>query len=401
MFPVGKTFAVPSVSLEAFSDLVDQIYVAALDPMAWTPAMERLATLQRSTTAILVTPATRPADGGFAVTHGVGEQEVQEWARYAPLDPFADERERRGLMRSGTVVRGEDLLPEAELLRSTFYKEFLSRYGHRHVCTGVIFGKDEASAQVPLVCSLHRSERDGPFGPEQVHLHRLVVKHLSRALGTSQRLRDAELRLAASLQALDRLHGAVLLLGHRGEVLFANQAALRLLQKADGLALQRGNPLTDRLGRLKGATLGNTLAVEQEIARTLRVDPAKVTHFSHGLTLQKPSGAGQLLLRVAPLSRHSDVTAALMDAGAVMFISDTGARLSLDAALLHRLFGITPAECRLAEALLEGSGLTTMAERLGVSGNTAHTHLKRLFEKTGTHRQAELVRLLMGLVQSA
>lgn len=387
-------------SIEAFSGLVDQIYAAALDPMAWAPAMDRLATLQRSTTAILVTPATPPVDGGFAIAHGVGEQEAQEWGRYAPLDPWTEAGMRRGLMRNGTVVLGHDLVPDSELLLSTFYKEFLSRYGHRHLCTGVVFGLDETSGQVPVVCSLHRSERDKPFGAEQVRVHRLVVNHLSRAIGTSQRLRDAELRLAASLQALDRLHGAVLLLGQRGEVLFANQAALRLLQKGDGLALHRGNPLTDRLGLLKGAAAGDTRAIEREIAHTLQFDPTKAEHFSHGLTVQKPSGTGHLVLRMAPLSRQSDVTAALMDAGAVVFVSDTGARLTLDASLLQRLFGITPAECRLAEALLEGSGLVAAARRLSISENTAHSHLKRLFEKTDTHRQAELVRLLMGLVQS-
>jgi DNA-binding CsgD family transcriptional regulator/PAS domain-containing protein len=391
--------AVP-IALEAFSKLVEQIYAAALDPLAWSPAMGQLASLQGSTTAILVTPATPPAEGGFAITHGVGEQEAQEWARYAPLDPWTEAGMRRGLMRNGNVVLGHDLVPDGNLQRSTFYKEFLSRYGHRHLCTGVVFGLDETSAQVPVVCSLHRSEGDEPFGPGQVQVHRLVVNHLSRAIGTSHRLRDAELRLAASLQALDRLHGAVLLLGHRGEVLFVNQAAQRLLHRADGLALQRGNPLTDQLGRLKGTSAGDTHAIEQEIARTLRFDPAKVEHFSHGLTLQKSSGTGHLVLRMAPLSPHSDVTAALMDAGAVVFVSDTGAHLSLDATLLQRLFGITPAECRLAEALLEGSGLAAVAARLGISENTAHSHLKRLFEKTDTHRQAELVRLLMGLVHA-
>lgn len=389
-----------AVQLELFSHLVDQIYLAALEPAKWPNAMERLAALQRSTTAILFTPTTLPSDGGYVIAHGVTEQEIHDRDRYAQFDLWTQVGLRKGLFRSGEAVLGHELVPDSELVRSDFYRLFLNRYGHRHLCTGVVFGQEDLSTQVPVVCSLHRSSGDPAYGEEERQLHRLVINHLSRAIGTSHRLRDAELRLAASLQSLDRLHGAVLLLGHRGEVLFANAAAHKLLQQSDGLSLHPGNPLTDRLGWLKGTSPKDTQAIKSEIDSTLRSTPSHVRHFSQGMTLSRRSGHGQLVLRMAPLSKQSDFTAELLDAGAIVFINDTRARLRLDPALLHRLFGITAAECRLAEALLEGSTLTAMAHRLGISENTAHTHLKRLFEKTDTNRQAELVRLLMGLVHS-
>ena len=60
-----------------------------------------------------------------------------------------------------------------------------------------------------------------------------------------------------------------------------------------------------------------------------------------------------------------------------------------------RLYNLTPAEARLTLALLEGKGLEWAAEQISLSVNTARTHLKRIFEKTRTHRQAELVRLIL------
>jgi DNA-binding CsgD family transcriptional regulator len=36
-----------------------------------------------------------------------------------------------------------------------------------------------------------------------------------------------------------------------------------------------------------------------------------------------------------------------------------------------------------------------MAEELRVTQNTVRTHIKRIFEKTGTNRQAELVRVIL------
>jgi DNA-binding CsgD family transcriptional regulator len=59
-----------------------------------------------------------------------------------------------------------------------------------------------------------------------------------------------------------------------------------------------------------------------------------------------------------------------------------------------KLFGLSPAECRLAVALLNGLQLEVAAGELRISYETARTTLKRIFQKTGTDRQAELVVLL-------
>jgi len=55
------------------------------------------------------------------------------------------------------------------------------------------------------------------------------------------------------------------------------------------------------------------------------------------------------------------------------------------------------AEGRIALSLLEGSSLAEAAELNGVGVETARSQLKRVFLKTGTRRQAELVGLLASL----
>ena len=71
-------------------------------------------------------------------------------------------------------------------------------------------------------------------------------------------------------------------------------------------------------------------------------------------------------------------------------------RLSLEVApsLLSSIFGLTPAESRLAAELAGGSTLVQAAKALNISWETARTHLKTVFMKTNTHRQSELVALL-------
>lgn len=62
-------------------------------------------------------------------------------------------------------------------------------------------------------------------------------------------------------------------------------------------------------------------------------------------------------------------------------------------------FGLTPAETQLVLRLLDGESLKTIAAARGVSYETIRTTLKHVFEKTGTHRQSELVILMIRLVQ--
>lgn len=68
-----------------------------------------------------------------------------------------------------------------------------------------------------------------------------------------------------------------------------------------------------------------------------------------------------------------------------------------DAALLQKLFSLTPAELRLVTALARGHDLQSTAALLKLSVGTLRVHLKSIFEKTNTGRQAELIWLLARL----
>ncbi|HEY1708515.1 MAG TPA: helix-turn-helix transcriptional regulator [Rhizomicrobium sp.] len=82
---------------------------------------------------------------------------------------------------------------------------------------------------------------------------------------------------------------------------------------------------------------------------------------------------------------------------ALVCVTDLEAGIVLPEKQLRTLFGLTPAETRLAAALLDGATTAEAAERFGVSINTVHVQLARIFDKTGTKRQTELMRLLMRL----
>jgi DNA-binding CsgD family transcriptional regulator len=64
--------------------------------------------------------------------------------------------------------------------------------------------------------------------------------------------------------------------------------------------------------------------------------------------------------------------------------------------LLARNFELTPAELRVLLSVVEVGGVPETAATLGVAETTVKTHLHRVFAKTGTRRQADLVKLAAG-----
>jgi DNA-binding CsgD family transcriptional regulator len=80
---------------------------------------------------------------------------------------------------------------------------------------------------------------------------------------------------------------------------------------------------------------------------------------------------------------------------AIVFVTDPEREAMPPADQLRRLYALTPAEAAVALRVARGEGLSAVADALGISRSTAQTHLLRIFEKTDTHRQAELVRLLL------
>jgi DNA-binding CsgD family transcriptional regulator len=80
---------------------------------------------------------------------------------------------------------------------------------------------------------------------------------------------------------------------------------------------------------------------------------------------------------------------------AVVFVSDPERVPEVPLDRLMRLYGLTQAEARLAQQLAAGHDLKDIAAATHRTMNTVRTQLKQAFQKTGTSRQAQLVRLVL------
>lgn len=81
--------------------------------------------------------------------------------------------------------------------------------------------------------------------------------------------------------------------------------------------------------------------------------------------------------------------------GVVMYIFESNLNNDKSSADVARIFGLTKAEARLTLAIVNGTTATEYSSEHGISINTAYSQIKDILSKTGTRRQAELVKLVL------
>ena len=180
-------------------------------------------------------------------------------------------------------------------------------------------------------------------------------------------------------QALDVLSDALILTDRLARVRHINRAARAILAEGS---------LAIRNGLLCARTIEETQVLQKLISTRGRAAMSD-GHFR----TNEACGRGGLVLTVIAAQTIPTDDA---DLGSVLVVAHELNRAQVPSpGVISSFFGLTPAEAKLAYEMAHGDGLVACARRLGITSNTARTHLKHVFEKTGTRRQAELLRLLL------
>jgi DNA-binding CsgD family transcriptional regulator len=175
-------------------------------------------------------------------------------------------------------------------------------------------------------------------------------------------------------------YGAMLVAGE-GRPQVANRAALTILNKQDGLLLANTGLVADR-------------ATDTRLLLKLLQDaiqsPEQGEPKESPVTLPRKNARSALIVRVVPgpgldCWPNPDNRSALV----MMYDQDLG--LDVNVPMLSQIYGLTRGEAALAASLMRGKSIDEAADELFISPHTARTHLKRIFMKTDTHRQSELV----------
>jgi DNA-binding CsgD family transcriptional regulator len=184
---------------------------------------------------------------------------------------------------------------------------------------------------------------------------------------------------AAVTEALSWLEYGLLLVDGGSLVHFASGKARRQLQSGH---------LSIQAGQLRTRTLGETLNLHRLVARCAHIGQVDGDEAA-------TCRVGELLLQLAPLAARPPDSARTEGALVAVFVIDPARAVDPSAEQLRQQFGLTPAEAGITCEVVKGNGLMECAGKIGISQATARTHLHRVFEKTGTKRQAELVRKVL------
>jgi DNA-binding CsgD family transcriptional regulator len=374
----------PGICDDELLTLIKLIYESAEDATLWSVILERLAILLRATVGTLDLYDTSEKSGNITASVNVDPEFTQEYvAYYASKNLWLNYHP--GGVPFGRALSGQMLVPDDVLFRSEFYQDFLRCRDLFHLAGGQIMQEKTLAANVSLL----RSRNSGPFGDAELNFLDLLLPHLGQALQLHCRISRAEVDQMATAEALDQMPFGVLQVDRFARVLSANRRGREMLASRDGL-------FSDSQG-LRAASPAQTAHLKSLIAGAAATSLGEGLEPGGSLLLDRPSLRQPLAIRVLPLRTRS----CLLDhprPAAVVFVSDPEAHPAPNQIL--SLYHLTPAEERLATLLAQGESLKEAAESLGISRNTAATQLKSVFQKTGTHRQADLVRLVLGSVGS-
>ena len=362
-------------------DLIGLIYDAASDSTRWPAFLEKFRQASKASGTNLFVQDLRSQELGLTAAVGMDPSYQRSYeSYYKTRNVYLIQGNR--LLRTASVRLSPEMCPDAIALRSEFYNDWIAPQRQRHGMLGVVFRQQSLTS----MCGAIRAKSAEPFGPEERSLLRALMPHLQRAISLHRWIADLEAHKAAAADALNHWSLGVILLDNYGRILLLNRKAEEIVSQRDGLALGADG-------------LHATLPRETSALRGLIRD-AIVTQMGKGgnsggaIAVSRVSCKRSLNLVVAPVFSQTSL-AASKRATAAVFVTDPEEQDKTNEVLLQHLYSLTPAEALLAGLLASGEDLKRAAETLRVSMNTVRTQLKKVFEKTGTRRQAELVRLLL------
>ncbi|NEW56909.1 LuxR family transcriptional regulator [Nocardia cyriacigeorgica] len=363
----GRGGATMSITLQRFSDLIAGIYDAGASTERWDSVIADIAAAFGAVRGVLV--IAEPVTHQFVVKAsgaGIGEDVYHRIIRAA---------DRIQHLPAGATVTSD------ELFALPVGGNGASPDGPNGLANSFIA---RLSPAVPSswICLTMPEQVDVSHHSAGRALLRVLVPHLEHALRTQSRLVALTRERAFALATLEKAHYGIMIVTSDAAVIFANSMAEDITVHGDGLA-------ADSSGRLRATPSTN----QARFSRLVR-EAAGPERSSGSVAITRPSGKRPLVVRVTPLDdlagdgppRHRAV---------LLLVTDPDHDPEPQPTTLHDLYGLTDAETLVAMGVMRGDGLPAVADQLSVSLFTARTHLQHIFVKTGTHRQAELVRLLL------
>jgi DNA-binding CsgD family transcriptional regulator/PAS domain-containing protein len=364
---------------ERLSDIIGSVYDCVLEPQEWSRTLPLISAFGESTASSIVVQGMLSNSGARIFEDG----DRQSFLRLY-FEKLAASRmpamKQVAFDHLGEVATMTMLAGEREPLNSDFYLKWVRPLGFRDVI-GVLVLK---SGKRVAWFSVARSDVQSRFTENDLRQMEQLSPHICRALLISDALDLQSIMATRLAETVDHLSTGILLTEESGRITYMNGSAEAILKD--------GNALKSRDGHLVAARP----QVRDALSRALQESTAgraPATSGQHAIPLPDDEGSG-LIANVLPLQWRDgrNPLAALPGAAAVIIQDPAEGAPPVEA--IGLLYGLTAAERNVLEHVAASHTPQETADRLGVSVNTIKTHLQKIFAKTSTARQADLVRLV-------
>ena len=192
----------------------------------------------------------------------------------------------------------------------------------------------------------------------------------------------------AIYEALNSVPIGMIITDENAGILHLNRAAEELVRQGRGLVIHNHALSADTrsdAARLREIISDVVIKARHDSVARPRAMSLDRSSYAHPLSIVvKPiwcKDGGDPRKRIGPLAN--------------LIVADLDRRIEAPADMLQRVFDLTPAESVVLERLVHGLSLREIADASGTSRNTVRNQLHIVFEKTGTNRQSELIKLVL------
>lgn len=233
------------------------------------------------------------------------------------------------------------------------------------------------------------------FDQETMSIMALMAPHLTAALDIHRRLANTDMRAGGAYDVLMRLRFGVILIDADARPVFVNPAAEAICRAQDGLSVNH----REVSARLQDDAKSLRNAISEALRLTISTSQSKAyePHFDATLRcyISRSPPQPQYVVQILPIMPDDSAGGINSRVRAALLVFDPSLAAAIDRTTIAKTFDLTPRESQLSALLARGVDVVTAAREMGIGSETARGYLKDIYVKTQTHRQAELVALLL------
>ncbi|MGF6289663.1 helix-turn-helix transcriptional regulator [Paraburkholderia youngii] len=361
---------------------IQHIYDAVLSPQRWDDALAYIVALTGS-------------DGGYFLSTQEGAPVLSISTALAEQHALALQRELQTRLPAwmeripvGVARRQSSEISDSDFRRTAIYTEAVGAERLFYGLIAPIVRSPDRQAYLTVGRRLDAVDHEETDESAAA----LLAPHLCAALAIRSRLAAADLREQCALDVLMRLEIGVVLLDECARPLFVNASAERLSSVHDGLVINHREVTS-----LVAEDAKKLHSIVSSALQFGSVQKAADLHLFRAARcyIRRRGRRLPLIIRMAPVPARDTREGLGALVRVSLFVLEPDRAVEVDGSVVAETFCLSPREAEPAALLARGENIAQAAHKMNIGLETARAYLKVIQAKTQTHRQAELVALLL------